>query len=140
VEGSLLDSVCVRVCGPAPLLGCRPIRVRVESIYIVSHLLSIQQFTFLHGIRLGLGFFPHLPLQQPAAPSSRNSRRPPPTSTAVAPGGSSLPPGAAPFPAAGHPSSRSSPSLGGGRRSDPPPRSTLPRRQQPRQTSSPARG
>jgi hypothetical protein len=38
------------------------------------------------------------------------------------------------------PSSRSSPSLGGGRRSDPPPRSTLPCRQQPRQTSSPARG
>jgi hypothetical protein len=23
--------VCVSVCGPAPLLGCRPIRVRVES-------------------------------------------------------------------------------------------------------------
>jgi hypothetical protein len=27
--------VCVSVCGPAPPLGCRPIRVRVESIYIL---------------------------------------------------------------------------------------------------------
>jgi hypothetical protein len=25
--------MCVSVCGPAPLLSCRPIRVRVESIY-----------------------------------------------------------------------------------------------------------
>jgi hypothetical protein len=31
------------VCGPAPLLGCGPIRVRVVSLYIVSHLLLIQQ-------------------------------------------------------------------------------------------------
>jgi hypothetical protein len=38
----LLDCVCVSVCGLAPLLGCRPIKVRVESIYIVSHLLSIH--------------------------------------------------------------------------------------------------
>jgi hypothetical protein len=30
----VLDCVCVRVCGPAPLLGCRPIRVRVESLYM----------------------------------------------------------------------------------------------------------
>jgi hypothetical protein len=30
------------VFGPTPLLGCQPIRVRVESIYIVSHLLSIH--------------------------------------------------------------------------------------------------
>jgi hypothetical protein len=39
--------VCVSVCGPAPLLGCRPIRVRVrvESLYIcVPHLLSIYHF------------------------------------------------------------------------------------------------
>jgi hypothetical protein len=28
--GGMLDSVCVRVCGPTPLLGCRPIRVRVR--------------------------------------------------------------------------------------------------------------
>jgi hypothetical protein len=39
----MLDYVSVSVCGLAPLLGCQPIRVRVESIYIVSHLLSIQQ-------------------------------------------------------------------------------------------------
>jgi hypothetical protein len=37
--GRMLDCVC----GPAPLLGCGPIRVRVVSLYIVSHLLSIQQ-------------------------------------------------------------------------------------------------
>ena len=35
--------MCVSVCGPAPLLGCRPIRVRVESIYIVSHYLKEHQ-------------------------------------------------------------------------------------------------
>jgi hypothetical protein len=35
----------VRLCvsGPAPLLGCRPIRIRVVSVYIVPHLLSIYQ-------------------------------------------------------------------------------------------------
>jgi hypothetical protein len=31
------------VCGGALLLGCRPIRVRVVSLYIVPHLLSIYQ-------------------------------------------------------------------------------------------------
>ena len=31
------------MCGPAPLLGCQPIRVRVVSLYIVPHLLSIHQ-------------------------------------------------------------------------------------------------
>jgi hypothetical protein len=84
------------VCGPAPLLGCRPIRVRVESIYIVSHLLSMQQFTLLHGIKgLGLGFPPTfhcsrrwlLPTPQPppaiAAPGRPYlpSRGRPPSST-----------------------------------------------------------
>jgi hypothetical protein len=39
--GGLLDSVCVS--GPAPLLGCRLIRVRVVSLYIVPHILSIHQ-------------------------------------------------------------------------------------------------
>jgi hypothetical protein len=32
----MLDSVCVSVCGPAPLMGYRPIRVRVESLYICT--------------------------------------------------------------------------------------------------------
>jgi hypothetical protein len=31
----MLDYVCVSVCGPAPLLGCRPIRVRVSCVYIL---------------------------------------------------------------------------------------------------------
>ena len=31
----VLDYVCVSVCGPAPLLGCRPIRVRVSCVYIL---------------------------------------------------------------------------------------------------------
>jgi hypothetical protein len=33
--------LCVSV--PAPLLGCQPIRVRVVSLYIVPHLISIYQ-------------------------------------------------------------------------------------------------
>jgi hypothetical protein len=33
----------VCVSGPAPPLGCRSIRVRVVSPYIVPHLLSIHQ-------------------------------------------------------------------------------------------------
>jgi hypothetical protein len=35
--------LCVCVSGPPPLLGCRAIRVRVVSLYIVPHLLSIHQ-------------------------------------------------------------------------------------------------
>jgi hypothetical protein len=35
-------TVCVSVCGPAPLLGCRPIRVRVESIYYTLSLYAKQ--------------------------------------------------------------------------------------------------
>jgi hypothetical protein len=42
LRGNVRLCVCVSVCGPKPLLGCRPIRVRVKSIYIVSHLLSIH--------------------------------------------------------------------------------------------------
>jgi hypothetical protein len=33
--------MCVSVCGPAMLLGCRPIRVRVESIYCTTSLCNI---------------------------------------------------------------------------------------------------
>jgi hypothetical protein len=33
-RGGVLDYVCVSVCGPAPLLGCRPIRVRVSCVPI----------------------------------------------------------------------------------------------------------
>jgi hypothetical protein len=32
--------VCECVCGPAPLLGCRPIRVRVESIYCTPSIIN----------------------------------------------------------------------------------------------------
>jgi hypothetical protein len=32
--GRMLDYVCVSVCGPAPLLGCRPIKVRVSCVSI----------------------------------------------------------------------------------------------------------
>lgn len=35
LRGDVRLCVCVSVCGPAPLLGCRPIRVRVESLYIL---------------------------------------------------------------------------------------------------------
>jgi hypothetical protein len=31
------------VCGPVPLLGCQPIRVRVESLYICTLLYAIYQ-------------------------------------------------------------------------------------------------
>jgi hypothetical protein len=83
----------VNVYGPAPLLGYRPIRVRVESIYCTPSIIS----TTLHystWYQIRVFFLPH------------PSRHPPQTSTAaslcltVAPGGSSLPPGAAPFLAA----------------------------------------
>jgi hypothetical protein len=38
--GGMLDCVCVSVsvCGLAPLLGCRPIMVRVESLYIYIYI------------------------------------------------------------------------------------------------------
>jgi hypothetical protein len=41
----MVDNVrlCVCVSGPPPLLDCRAIRVRVVSLYIVPHLLSIHQ-------------------------------------------------------------------------------------------------
>jgi hypothetical protein len=43
----ILDSVCY-VCGSAPLLGCRSIRVTVLRLYIVTLLYAIQQaFTIL---------------------------------------------------------------------------------------------
>jgi hypothetical protein len=40
--GGVLDCVCVSVCGPAPLLGYWPIRVRVESIYCTLSLYAIH--------------------------------------------------------------------------------------------------
>jgi hypothetical protein len=58
-------------------------------LYIVTPSINnttVHSSTWYQRIRFRV--FPHLPLQQPAAPSSRNSRRPPPTSTAVALGGS----------------------------------------------------
>jgi hypothetical protein len=50
LRGDVKLCVCVSVCGSAPLLGCRPIRVRVESLYIVPLLYAIQQFTLLHAL------------------------------------------------------------------------------------------
>jgi hypothetical protein len=81
--------MCVSVCRPAPLLGCRPIRVsRLGlSLYIVPILYAIQQFILLHGIRgLGLGFPPishssrhRLPCRRPReAPSSLSGAAPNP--------------------------------------------------------------
>jgi hypothetical protein len=68
--------VCVSVCGPAPLLGCRPIRVRVESIYC-THLLSIHQAivhysTWYQRIRFRVSSHPHsrlLPAQVQPPPA-----------------------------------------------------------------------
>jgi hypothetical protein len=48
IDAGVLDYVCVSVCGLAPLLGCRPIRVRVScvSIYCSPPLCNtIKQFT-----------------------------------------------------------------------------------------------
>jgi hypothetical protein len=49
--------VCVSVCGPAPLLGCRPIRVRVScvSIYCSPPLCNTITFTLLQFIQ-GIDF------------------------------------------------------------------------------------
>jgi hypothetical protein len=64
----MLDYVCVSVCGPAPLLDCRPIRVRVSNLTAAG--------------LLGLGF----PISQASVSSThptaarqlpRSSRRPP---------------------------------------------------------------
>jgi hypothetical protein len=101
----LLDYVCVSVCGSAPLLGCRPIRVRVECIYCTHSLCNIIHFTILHGIKgLGLGFrSSHLP-QQPLA-SYPISRRPAPTSPppgVPSRGAATIPTAGSKFPAADH--------------------------------------
>jgi hypothetical protein len=37
----------VSVCGPAPLLGCRPIRVRVESLYMYPISYQYTEFILL---------------------------------------------------------------------------------------------
>jgi hypothetical protein len=42
--GGMLDCVC----GPTPLLGCRPIRVRVVSLYIAIPYQYIKPFIILH--------------------------------------------------------------------------------------------
>jgi hypothetical protein len=80
------------VCGPAPLLGCRPIRVRVESIYIVSHLLSIDHplhySTWYQRIRFRV-----------SPPTSHTSRQLlPPRGPAAAPGRLILPSRGRPHP------------------------------------------
>jgi hypothetical protein len=61
--------VCVSVCGPAPLLGRRPIRVRVESIYCIPSLCNttVHSSTWYQRIRFRI-FPPLLPLQPPATP------------------------------------------------------------------------
>jgi hypothetical protein len=60
------------VCGPAPLLGCRPIRVKVVSLYIVPHLLSIHQA--LHNSTSSQ--LPQPPPPNPHSRLPRSSRRP----------------------------------------------------------------
>jgi hypothetical protein len=61
----------VCVSGPAPLLDCRPIRVRVKSLYIL-YSIYYQYNNPLHSTwyqGLGLGF--HLPQQPPAASTTQ---------------------------------------------------------------------
>jgi hypothetical protein len=57
--------------GGAPLLGCRPIRVRVVSLYIVPYLLSIYRVlhipTWYQRIRVSLSPSHHPPPQPPAS-------------------------------------------------------------------------
>jgi hypothetical protein len=72
----------VRLCVWADTtVGCRPIRVRVESIYCTSFPINTSSIlSLLHGIkaRLGLGFHPsrHLPPPTPTAACPTSSRRP----------------------------------------------------------------
>jgi hypothetical protein len=49
----VLDYVCVSVCGLAPLLGCRPIRVRVSCVSIYCSPPLCNTVSSQHGIRLG---------------------------------------------------------------------------------------
>jgi hypothetical protein len=67
----------VCVSEPAPLLGCRPIRVRVVSLYIVPHLLSIHQAMQFPTWYQRLGFYPAAthPQQPPLAAAQRLPRR-----------------------------------------------------------------
>jgi hypothetical protein len=44
--GGMLDYVCVSVCGSTPLLGCRPIRVRVSCVSIYCNPIYYQYNTF----------------------------------------------------------------------------------------------
>jgi hypothetical protein len=77
--------VCVSVCGSAPMLAYRPIRVRVKSLYIL-YLIYYQyiHFIILYGIGARLGFPPthnsRQPTHQPptATHTSRRRRRPRP--------------------------------------------------------------
>jgi hypothetical protein len=96
------------VCGPAPLLGCRPIRVRVESIYIYcipSIINAIVHSSTWYQTRFRVFLPPPTAAGISLPPSQPPASCPGP---AAAPGGSSLPLGVAPFPAASHPSALSS--------------------------------
>jgi hypothetical protein len=96
------------VCGPAPLLGCRPISVRVScvSIYCSPPLCNttVHSSTW-YQVRLGF-------LSQPPAalPNSRRLLRAVTGFRAAAPGGSSNPPGAALLPCSALSSRRPPPS------------------------------
>jgi hypothetical protein len=84
----MLDSVCVRVCGPAALLAAGPLGLGLSPykyVYTISY--QYNHFIILHGIRLGLGLFfllsptsssHRLPKHQPPPTSSRRSGRDPP--------------------------------------------------------------
>jgi hypothetical protein len=84
--------MCVSVCGSTPLLGCRPIRVRVESLYMYSISYQYSEFTLLHGIRgSGLGF-PSTAAAGGSPPPSRRLPSLPPGGPTFPPGGGLLPP------------------------------------------------
>jgi hypothetical protein len=126
------------VCGLAPLLGCRPIRVRVscESIYCTPSPMQYNKHsTFQYGIR-GLGF-PRFP--PTAASSSQRPSRRPPASAPPSPGG---PQSAGPDPPlAWARTSASVPLLRAGVAAacpPPPARALFPRRNRPRSSAAAA--
>jgi hypothetical protein len=80
----VLDCVYVCVCGPAPLWGCRPIRVRVQSLYICTPSpinTTVHSSTWYQRIRFRVP--PPTTVTSLLPPHSHHL--PPPTSTAAPP-------------------------------------------------------
>jgi hypothetical protein len=88
-----LVRLCVWMCGPAPLLGCRSIRVRVQSIYCTLSIINTivhYSSTWYQRTSLGLGFLAAVSCSNPHSHPAQV--RSPQASPPPSPGGSSIAP------------------------------------------------